>query len=230
MNDYIAEENDPYCATSDSAERWLSGSPWRRLAVLGDNAARGSGQPMPGYRRRPWARRLAEQLRSQQPDLLYLNHGRRDMVLAEVRTQQLGHALAFEPDLAAIWCGGNEIFSPSFDADAIETELTRIVVALRRLRCEVILVGPVDLTYSSHIPVKLKKPMRAMLYLISDRESEVALRLGALYANLASHPAALNGSIFNRESRYLNSRGHAIAATEVLRCLAVRLGNCTDRD
>jgi hypothetical protein len=227
-DDYIAEENDQYCVARKVADQWLAGSPWRRLAVLGDNVTRSSGQWVPGYRRLSWAQRTVQHLMSQQPDLAVFNRGRRDMPIAEVRAQQLRPVLDFKPDLTAVWCGGHEIFSRSFDADAIEMEVKRIVVALHRQRCEVILVRPLDFTWSPHIPAELKSPMRQLLHLISARESEVALHHGALYANLVSHPAALDGSTFNHGSRYLNSRGHAIVATEVLRCLAARLGNYTN--
>lgn len=219
------EESDKYCIAPDSVNQWLAGSPWRRLAVLGDNVKRGSGQLVPGYRRRSWAQRVAEHLRSQQPDLLVFNPGRRDMAITGVRAQHLASALGFGPDLAAMWCGGHEIFTQPFDADVIETEITRIVVALRRQRCEVVLVGPLDFTWSPHIPGELKSPMRRLLQLIAARVSEVALHHGTLHTNLMSLPAALDGSIFNHGSRYLNSRGHAIVTTEVLRCLATHLGN-----
>lgn len=230
MNDHDcwAEKNDRHCVADDLADQWLAGAPWRRLAVLGDNVRRGSGQAVPGYRRRSWAQRVAKHLRRQQPDLVEFNPGRRHMPAADIRAQQLATALGFEPDITAMWCGGDEIFSQPFDADVIETEITRIVMALRRQRSEVIIVGPADFTWSTHIPEQLKSPMRQLLNIVSARANEVALHHGSLHVNLVSHPSALDGSIFNHESRYLNSRGHAIVAAEVIRRLAVHLGNCVD--
>jgi hypothetical protein len=215
--------NDSPAAEENQADQLLAGSPWQRLAVLGDNVRRGSGQPVPGYRRRTWAQLTAEHLLHHQPDLIVFNPGRRDMPMAEVRAQQLASALDFGPDLTAIWFGGHEIFSRSFDADVIETEITRIVVALRHQRSEVILVGPLDFAWSSHIPAELKSPMRQRLHILSCRANEVALHHGAVHVDLMSLPAALDRSNFNQGSRYLNSRGHAVVSAEVVRRLATLL-------
>src|SRR5215211_3749346 len=82
--DRSQEIADPHCLSDSDAADLLRGAPWRRFAVMGDSFAEGVGGPCPGYADVPWAERVAEALRANQPDLAYLNTGKMGLRTAEV--------------------------------------------------------------------------------------------------------------------------------------------------
>lgn len=227
-DDYTLERNDPFCAAPEMAAHWLLGASWKRFMVLGDGLAQEVGETLPGYVNLPWPRRVAEQLERLQPGLIYLNLGKRDLSAAKVRAQQLKRALAFEPDLTAVSCGGVDILRRFFDADAVETELTRIVATLRSTNSDVIIIGAFDITHACHISEDAKNSLRERLHVLAERARSVALNLGAIHVNLTAHPVSINESVYAATGWSLNSRGHAIVATEIMRRLAVHLGNEID--
>nr|MDT0664804.1 hypothetical protein [Micromonospora sp. DSM 115978] len=114
----------------------LAAAPWRRLVVLGDVAARGSGGRVD---RRTggtcdWVELVTTAVRSTQPELAVLDLSRRDVAVTDLRAQQLIPALAFQPQLAIVGCGHHDLLREAFDADVVEVELARVVAALRVAR------------------------------------------------------------------------------------------------
>ncbi|MDH6131841.1 lysophospholipase L1-like esterase [Kitasatospora sp. MAA4] len=218
------ETTDPHCIADDDAARLLEGAPWRRLVVLGDSIAEGRlVGPCPGYRTRSWPDRLAAALQTAQPKSAYLNLGRRDLVAAEIRSQQLGKALAFRPDLAAVVAGGNDMLRRSFDPDATEAELSRIIGPLRDAGADVITLGLYDVSQSPLVPEQHRAGLRQRLRQLSERTRALALRHGAIHVDLTNHPAGSDRGIYNADGRHANARGQAIAAAAVLRRLAEHL-------
>ncbi|HEX6471601.1 MAG TPA: SGNH/GDSL hydrolase family protein [Streptosporangiaceae bacterium] len=210
------------------AEGWLKNAPWKRFVVLGDGHARGPSASIPRYGNLSWSRWVADQLKRQQAELLYLNLARRDALIPRVRATQLQHALTFRPDLAAVMCGGADPMRDSFCADAVETELTRIIVALRDIQCDVVIVGLLDFTRSGRIAPDLRGPLLERLRQLTERMEAVALRFGALHVDIAAHPAAPDPAMLGADGRQLNRRGHAVVAGEVARRLGRHLGNEVD--
>lgn len=218
---YVEEASDPRCLPPGQAHALLDGAPWRRLVVLGDSVAEGLGDPVDGYQHRPWADRLAEALRRHRPDLAYLNLGRRGLLAAQVRVRQLAPALAFGPDLAVVTCGGNDMFSPAFDVDAVQSEVEAVVRALRGCGVYVVTMGLFDITRA----VRPDPAVRRHLYQLSALTRRVARRNGALYVDLTTHPASADPGLYSRDRLHVNARGHAVAAAEVIRSLGSHLGN-----
>jgi lysophospholipase L1-like esterase len=223
-NTPIHEESDPHCITDDSAALALESSSWRRFVVLGDSVAAGLGENRDGYQPSPWADRVAAALRRIQPELAYLNLGKRDLNTAEVRSQQLEQALDFKSDLAAVICGGNDMLHKAFDPDAVEAELSRLISPLRDAGSDVVTMGLFDITQSAYVPEQYKAGMRARLRQLSERTQAVSLRHGAIYVDLTTHPAGADTDIYSTDGRHVNMRGHAIAAAAVIRRLGAHLG------
>jgi hypothetical protein len=215
------EQYDPYCISPAMATEILVQAPWRRFAVLGDAFAEGPGEPCEGYDDAPWAHGVAAALRSVHPDLAYLNLAQRDPVAAEVRARQLGKALTFQPDLAAVAAGGSDVLRESFDADATEAELARIIAPLRDAGVEVVVLAPFGRGGTGHVP---KDVLRRRLRLLSERTYDLALRNGAIHVDLSAHPADADPGIFGADGWHVNARGHAIAAAATIRRLGVHLG------
>ncbi|MGW5851301.1 SGNH/GDSL hydrolase family protein [Streptomyces sp. NPDC055254] len=222
MNARSADERyDPYCIAPGMATELLAQAPWRRFVVLGDAFAEGPGESCEGYDDASWAHRVAAALRSVHPDLAYLNLAQRDPVAAEVRARQLGKALTFQPDLAAVVAGGSDVLRESFDADATEAELARIIAPLRDAGVEVVILAPFGRGSAQDVP---KDVLRRRLRLLSERTYSLALRNGAIHVDLSAHPADADPGIFDADGRHVNARGHAIAAAATIRRLGVHLG------
>ncbi|MER5622808.1 SGNH/GDSL hydrolase family protein [Streptosporangium sp. NPDC002544] len=212
---------DDFHLPAKEADRLLATAPWKRFAVLGDSLAEGLGEPAPGYRTLPWADRTQEALARRRPDLAYVNLGLRGLVAAEVREQQLGRALEFGPDLAAVICGGNDLFRPVVDMDAVEGELDAIIGGLRAAGATVITYRLMNI--ASAIPQL--EALSPKLLRLNERVSAVSARHGALVVDMWSHPACADISTYSSDMIHASMRGHALLAAETIRRLGRHLAS-----
>ncbi|ASR38143.1 GDSL family lipase [Prauserella marina] len=217
------ERTDPHCLTDEVLYPLLYGAGWRRLVVLGDSVAEGAGDldDPPGYPRQPWADRLAAVLTAHNPALAYLNLGKYGAFADEVKHLQLSAALAFEPGLTVVACGGNDMLHRTFDPGAVEAVLDSIVGALRG---DVVTMGLFDISRSPALSPERAAALRPRLAALASLTRSVADRNGAWHVDLANHPASADASIYSSDGIHVNARGHAIAATETLRLLGGILG------
>jgi lysophospholipase L1-like esterase len=217
------EATDPYCLRDGESARCLAGHPWRRFGVLGDSIAEGLGGPTPGYPDVPWADRIAAELRGQCPQTAYLNLGRRNTPIAQVRAGQLGRMLAFRPDLALAACGGYDVLRPGFDPAAVRGHLRAVVGALREAGAEVMTVGMFDGSFSPLVPHAARAAFRRRLHELAALTRQVAEEFGTLHVDLVEHPASLCADIYSSDGRHGSARSHAISAAEAVRRLGLRL-------
>ncbi len=223
------EAADPYCLRAGEADRLLAGHPWHRFAVIGDSVAEGLGDRSPGYPDEPWCDRIAAELASHQPDFAYLNLGRMNTRLADVRAKQLGKALAFRPDIALAACGGYGLLLSRYDPDAAGEHLRAIVAAFVEQGCDVITVGMFDGSHAPGVPERFRAVLRQRLRDLSLRTEAISADLGAIFVALASHPASRDADIYSEDHRHGTMRGHAIAAAETIRALGAHLANVRTR-
>ena len=219
----VGEAADPYCLRPGESARLLAGHPWHRFAVIGDSIAEGVGENTAGYSPLPWADRIAAELRTQQPDLVYLNLGRRYTPVAVVRARQLEPALEFNPDLALVACGGFDMLQPNFDPDAVERELRAIVGALRDRGVDVITTGMFDGSLSPLVPDAIRPGFQRRLHTLSGLTGALAADLGTLHVNLTFHPASKCADIYSADGRHGSGRGHAISSAEAIRRLGLKI-------
>ncbi|MEU8261832.1 SGNH/GDSL hydrolase family protein [Micromonospora sp. NPDC048999] len=229
MGAVLGEASDPWCLRPGEAEELLRGHRWRRFVVLGDSVAEGMCEPVDGYPDLQWADRIAAELRAVQPELAYLNLGRRGLRAYEVRATQLAPALAYRPDLALVVCGGNDAFRSGYDPDAVDTELTVMVTALQDAGADVITVGMFDVSHSPAVPATLRAGLGERMRLLSTHTGRLAERLGTLHVHLTDHPAGPEPSMYSSDGRHGSARSDAIATAETLRVLDTRLGASADR-
>ncbi|MEU1073444.1 MULTISPECIES: GDSL-type esterase/lipase family protein [unclassified Streptomyces] len=217
------EDDDPRCLRPGEARTLLGGLPWRRAVVLSGQEGRlARAAAVPGYRPRVWPDRVARALREARPGLAcLLVQARRELVLAEVRSRQLAQALAFRSDLAVIACGGPDVRARRFDADVVETELSRILASLKEMACRhTVVVSPFDWSASGQVAPAHRDRVRSRQRLLVERLAIVTLRHGALHIDLMKHQDADPGALWSPQPGRLNSRGHAVAAAAVVRTLA----------
>lgn len=219
----MTEATDPYCLRPGEAAQLLRDHPWRRFAVLGDSVAEGMCEPVDGYPDLQWAERIAAELRAVQPELAYLNLGRRGLRAHEVRAAQLAPALAFGPDLALVVCGGNDAFRTGYDPDAVDADLTAMITALRDAGADVITVGMFDVSHSPAVPESRRAALSERMRRLSAHTGRLAARLGTLHVHLTDHPLVADPSLYSSDGRHGSARSDAIATAETVRVLAAHL-------
>src|SRR5918997_3665505 len=124
----VVDMTAPPLEPEDLADR-LRRAPWRRYVTIGDSLTEGLGDPVEGYPNVTWVEAIGQAFKQQHPDFESLNLGKRYLTARQVRETQLQPALDFEPDLATVLAGGNDLGDP-FDPEGIERELDTMVAAL----------------------------------------------------------------------------------------------------
>lgn len=212
------EAADPYCLNEGESAALLAGHPWRRFVVLGDSVAAGVGDPVDGYSPLPWCDRVAAELGAAH-ELAYLNLGRRELLAAEVRAEQLDPALAFRPDLALVACGGNDALRSSYRADQVDDELIAIITGLRDIGATVITIGMFDVSYAPAFPSAVKRVVSARMRRLSEHTATLGERLGTVHVDVTGHPAERDVESYSADGLHGNLRSHAICAAATVRRL-----------
>jgi lysophospholipase L1-like esterase len=216
-----AERDDPHALSPERAAELLRGHSWKRYAVLGDSLSEGVLEEREGYRPLSWAARVDEALTVDGTGPAYLNLGHRGLFAAQVRETQLAQALAFEPDLATVCCGGNDMFERRFDRDAVQAEIDAMVAALRDAGATVFVFGLMNITAA----VPKMAPYRARIQSLNERVAAVADKHSAVYVDLWDHPAAGDIDMYSTDLLHMSSRGHALIAATSVRALAASLND-----
>jgi len=208
---------------NDAAEL-LKDAPWQRLAIIGDSVAEGIREPVPGYPDLSWTDHLEEALTAVNPGFTSLNLGLRNLLAAQVREQQLEKALAFEPDLAIVTAGGNDMFRRRFDDEGVRAELTTMVGAFRAIGADVVTIGLMDITRAGLGDPRWRAVSSDHSRRLAELTAEVAADLGAIHVhNGRGSDAETDPAIYSSDQIHLNARGHAIAAANTIRTLTAHL-------
>ncbi len=210
---------DPYVLPDADLAALLRTAPWRRIVAMGDSIAEGVREPVAGYRDLSWIDRIAEALRAATGAVEVHNLGRRGLVAADVRAQQLDRALALAPDLAIVTAGGNDALGPGFDPDVVDRELDAMVGALRAAGADVLMTELLDITAAPFFPAEHRDALDARMRPLADLTRGVAARHGALLIPMRAHPACAQDGVYSSDRLHLNARGHAIVGTEGVRVL-----------
>ena len=134
-----------------------------RFVVLGDSAAAGIGDSDKHGNNFGWGYYLA---RAIQTPLVYANVSRPGAQSQEVRDVQLKHALDFNPDLAAVIVGGNDVLRNGFSPQRFHQNLREIVSELTALNSTVMLL-------ELHDPNKILKLPKTLAGILDRRISMV---------------------------------------------------------
>jgi lysophospholipase L1-like esterase len=219
--DVLAREwADPHVrADHELAQSLDPSAPWTRVVVLGDSIAEGVREPAPGYRDLSWADRLGAAFALARPGSVTTNLGKRHLTAAEVRAQQLGPALALEPDLAIVVAGGNDLLKREFDPGALREDLLTLLVPLREAGADVLTMDLFDSAHNPHVAPAMAGPMSFRLGQLVEVTRAVSAEVGGIHVPLRDHPAACDADIYARDGLHLDARGHGIVATAVARRL-----------
>jgi lysophospholipase L1-like esterase len=217
--DLSREAADPLCLSHDEAVRLLHGAPWRRFAAMGDSFAAGIGGPSHGYADTSWPERIAAALGAGRPDFQYLNTGVIGKRAAEARAEQLERVMAFEPDLVNVAVGGNDLFDPEPDLDAVEADLDAVYGALRSRGADVFAFTVANVFDT--VPELADFGTRVAAF--NDRIRAVATRHDAMLVEMWDHPVRKRPELMSKDGIHFAMEGHAALAAEIVRTLSQRL-------
>ncbi len=217
-DDRSTESVDPYCLSEQDAVDLLRPAPWNRFAVMGDSFAAGVGGPCPGYADVSWPDRVAGALRGGRPEFAYLNTGEVGVRTRAVRETQLEQVLAFRPDLVNVATGGNDLFGPEPDLDAVEADLEAVYSALTAQGAHVFAFTVADIFEA----FPDFADFRILVSGLNDRIRRVAERHDATLVEMWDHPVRHSPTLMSSDGMHFSMEGHAVLAGEVVRGLAGR--------
>lgn len=191
---------------------------FRRYVALGDSGTEGVGdRPYPDGAERGWADRLAELLATANPELLYANLAVRGRRIAEVHAQQLGPALALEPDLVTVVAGVNDIIRSRFDLDGSLALMDEMLRALGDTGATVVTATYPDL--SALIPAA--RLVRRRFQLFNAGLRDLAARRGALLVEAEDFPVLADPRLWCADRLHLSPEGHQGLASATARTLGL---------
>ncbi|MBW8750169.1 MAG: SGNH/GDSL hydrolase family protein [Propionibacteriales bacterium] len=192
--------------------------PFHRYVALGDSFTEGVGDPDPlrpnGLR--GWADRVAEVLSTQAGgDFGYANLAIRGRKLPAIIDEQVGPALALEPDLVTIHGGGNDVLRPRVDLDALAARYDEAVGRLAASGARVVLFTIADPGIN---PVF--KMIRGRTAVFNEWVREIADRHQATLVDMWRMRGWKVSEVMDEDRLHLNPVGHQAIAIEVLDALA----------
>lgn len=202
----------------DLADR-LRHARWRRYVALGDSLTEGLGDPVEGYPTMAWAETIAQAFKQLHPDFGFLNLGKRYLTARQVRETQVQPALDFEPDLATVLAGGNDLGDP-FDPEGLERELGTMVSALTDAGATVAMLSLPNVVRCGRYPSRMAKVLEPRLVVHREISVRVAERYNTVFLDYFDHPIFEDPSLVSDDLLHPNMRGHAIVADLALQGLA----------
>jgi lysophospholipase L1-like esterase len=214
----VMDMTAPPLESEELADR-LRRAPWRRYVAIGDSLTEGLGDPVEGYPNMSWAEAPAQAFKRLHPDFTFLNLGKRYLTARQVRETQLQPALDFEPDLATVLAGGNDLGDP-FDPEGIERELDTMVAALADRGATVVTLSMPNIVRTGRYPKQMAEVLGPRLAVYREISVRIAERFDTVFIDYFNHPTCDDPSIVSDDLIHPNMRGHAIVADLVLQGLA----------
>ncbi len=193
--------------------------PWSRYVALGDSFTVGVGDPEQGSPGglRGWADRVAEELAAGHEGFAYANLAVRGLMLKQILNQQIGPALALEPDLITLSAGGNDMVFHGSDPDKLAVKLETGVRQLSQTGATLVLfTGP------DWASTPLLGRNRGKVAIFNENVRAIAARHGALIADLWAMTQLKDPRMWNSDRLHLSPLGHHTVAAMVLDTLNVK--------
>ena len=197
----------------------LRRAPWRRYVTIGDSVTEGLGDPVEGYPDMAWAEAIAQAFKQLHPDFAFLNLGKRYLTARQVRETQLQPALDFEPDVATVLAGGNDLGDP-FDPEGIERELDTMVADLIDTGATVSTFSMPDVVRCGRYPKQMAEVLGPRIAIHREISVRIAERYDTVFFDYFNHPMSADPSVVSDDLLHPNMRGQAILTELVLQGLA----------
>jgi lysophospholipase L1-like esterase len=196
----------------------VQGPVFHRYVALGDSFTEGVGDPDPARPNglRGWADRVAEVLATRTPDFGYANLAIRGRKLQAIVDEQVGPALALQPDLVTIYAGANDILRPRVDIDALARRYDGAVARLADTGATVGVFTAFDPGADG-----LFARLRGRFALYNERIREIADRHGAVVLDSWRMRPERPETMWAEDRLHLGPAGHQVVAIAVLDALGV---------
>ncbi|MFF5973177.1 SGNH/GDSL hydrolase family protein [Streptomyces sp. NPDC012769] len=192
-----------------------------RYVALGDSQTEGVGDGDDIAGLRGWADRLAELGARSEPGLRYANLAVRGRLAGQVRAEQLGPALALEPDLATVVAGVNDLLRPRFDADEVAGHLEAMFAALTARGARVATLTFPDITRT----IPAARPVAPRITALNGRIREAARAHGVVLVEIGHHPVVTDPRLWSRDRLHSAPLGHARIAAAFAEALGLPGGD-----
>lgn len=184
-----------------------------RFVALGDSTTEGLDDPYPGgspgeERYRGWADRLAEKLATVNPSLEYANLAIRGRKMKQIREEQLGPAIAMQPDLVSVVGGVNDILRPKVSIEGVASQLEAVQRALAATGARVLALTLPDIGDSMYLARMVSDRMR----LYNRRVREASARTGATVVDLEEILGDYDPRGWSPDRLHASSIGHEMIA------------------
>ncbi len=191
---------------------------FQRYVALGDSFTEGVGDADPSRPNgwRGWADRVAEVLAVRDDDLGYANLAIRGRKLAAIIEEQVGPALALQPDLVTIHGGGNDVLRPKVDLDALAASYDEAVGRLTASGARVVLFTIADPGLNPVIKV-----IRGRTAIFNEWVREIADHHGATVVDMWRMRGWKVAEVMDEDRLHLNAVGHQAIAIAVLDALGI---------
>ena len=191
---------------------------FHRYVALGDSGTEGVGdEPHPDGSERGWADRLAEVLAGANPQLLYANLAVRGRRVVQVHEEQLGPALALEPDLVTVVAGINDIIRPRLDLDDALAHMDEMLRELSTIGSTL-----VTATYPDLSPINpVARLARKRLHYFNSGLRASAAERSALLVEAEDFPILADRRMWCDDRLHLSPEGHRSLASATARTLGL---------
>ncbi|MFI6931878.1 SGNH/GDSL hydrolase family protein [Streptomyces sp. NPDC050287] len=191
--------------------------PFPRYVAIGDSLTEGIGDPGPAGGHRGWADRLAEILAEGQPGLSYANLAVRGKTSGQIRTDQLGPALALEPDLVTVMAGMNDLVRPRYDAESVAANIEEMFARLTASGARVATLTFPDLGKVSPVARRILPRILDL----NDRVRAVAEQHGVMVLDVFPHPVTTDPRLWSDDRLHASPLGHARIAAGMAHTLGL---------
>ncbi|KQX65178.1 SGNH/GDSL hydrolase family protein [Streptomyces sp. Root1310] len=193
-----------------------------RYVALGDSQTEGLGDGDDTVGLRGFADRFAERLAAFNAGLRYANLAVRGRTAGQVRTEQLGPALALRPDLATVVAGVNDLLRPRYSGAEVAGHLEEMFAALTDAGTHVVTLTFPDVTKIA----PLARPIRSRVFDLNTRIRAAAARHGVTVAETGRQPVTTDPRLWTADRLHASALGHERIAAALAR--AVRLPGSDD--
>jgi lysophospholipase L1-like esterase len=187
---------------------------YQRFVALGDSCTEGLDDLLPDGRYRGWADRVASVL--DEPGFRYANLGVRGRRLDQMLVEQVPSAAALEPDLVALFGGGNDVMSGA-SAQEIADRVDAMVCAVTSFAPTVAVFTLSDV--SQRMPFGWR--MRPRIEALNSAVRTAASRYGAILVDVWGDECVQDSRYFGPDRLHLSSLGHRRLAGHLLSALEI---------
>ncbi len=187
---------------------------YQRFVALGDSCTEGLDDLLPDGRYRGWADRVASVLDA--PGFRYANLGVRGRRLDQMLVEQVPSAASLEPDLVAVFCGGNDVMSGATAAQ-LEQRVDAVVRAVTSFAPTVAVFTLSDISHR----MPFGRRMRPRILALNSAVRAAASRYGAVLVDVAADECVHDSRYFGPDRLHLSSLGHRRLAGHLLSALEI---------